>query len=140
MDKIKELNLNIELIQGTADSLPFDDEQFNIVIVGFCLYWVDRKYIMKSICEIDRVLKTGGYIFLEDFDTKIPRMRINKHNTDMYTYKMNYADLFLANPQYYLCSKEYFSHGKNKFDADVQERISAQILYKDTILNSYISD
>ncbi len=140
MNEIKKMNLNVELIRGTADDLPFKDEEFDIVFAGFCLYWVDRKYIMKCVSEIDRVLKTGGYVFIHDFDVKIPRMRPNKHNTDMYTFKMNYADLFLANPQYFLCSKEYFSHGENKFDKDIQERISVQILYKDTILNSYILD
>lgn len=129
--------LNLKLIQGTSDKLDFDDDSFDMVLVGFCLFWVDRKYLFKTIAEIDRVLKTGGYVILEDFDTNIPYIRDNKHNVDAFTYKQNYSNLFLANPQYFLIQKNNYSHAGDEFHLDIQERISTCILYKEKIENAY---
>lgn len=128
------------LLKGTSDSLPYDDESIDIVMFGFSLFWVGRKYLFRSIAEADRVLKSGGYLFLTDFDTVNPYKRINIHNKDAFTYKMNYSNLFLANPQYFLVEKRSFSHSNLIFNLDIQERVSAQILYKDFEDNVYIMD
>ena len=126
------------LLKGTSDSLPYEDESIDVVMFGFSLFWVGRKYLFKSISEADRILKNGGFLFITDFDTKNPYKRINIHNKDAYTYKMNYANLFLSNPQYYLIEKKSYSHNDSTFDFEIQERVSAQILYKDFEDNVYI--
>ena len=126
------------LMKGTSDSLPYDDETVDIVMFGFSLFWVGRKYLFRSIAEADRILKTGGYLFITDFETTIPYKRVNIHNKNAWTYKMNYANLFLSNPQYFLVSKKNYSHNIDTFDLDIQERVSAQILYKDFEDNVYI--
>lgn len=126
------------LIKGTSDYLPYDDESIDIVMFGFSLFWVGRKYLFSSISEADRILKEGGYMFITDFDTAIPYKRVNIHNKNAYTYKMNYANLFLSNPQYFLVSKKNYSHETNTFNSQIQERVSAQILYKEFEDNAYI--
>lgn len=128
---------SITLTQGTSDLLPYDNEKFDVVIIGFCLLWVDRKYLFQSVTEADRVLKTGGYLIIIDFDTPIPYKRDYIHNAQVFTYKMQYSNLFLANPQYYFIDKKNFTHNGIKFDKDVQERIALNILYKDTEENTY---
>lgn len=128
---------DVNLEQGTSDLLPYEDNKFNVVIMGFCLFWVDRKYLFKSIAEADRVLRLGGYVIIIDFDTSIPFKRDNIHNSEAYTYKMQYANLFLANPQYYLIEKKSYSHNTKLFNTDIQERISLCILYKNTEDNAY---
>lgn len=128
------------LIKGTSDYLPYGDESVDIVMFGFSLFWVGRKYLYRSIAEADRILKTGGYLFITDFETTIPYKRVNIHNKDAWTYKMNYANLFLSNPQYFLVSKKNYSHNIDTFDLDIQERVSAQILYKDFEDNVYIKE
>ena len=128
------------LLKGTSDSLPYEDESVDVVMFGFSLFWVGRKYLFRSISEADRILKSGGYLFITDFDTFNPYKRVNIHNKDAYTYKMNYSKLFLANPQYYLVEKKAFSHEGFVFSSEVQERVSAQILYKDFEENVYILD
>ncbi|AKA70309.1 class I SAM-dependent methyltransferase [Clostridium scatologenes] len=55
----KEKYTNLNLKVGTSDKLEFEDECFDFVIFGFCLYLVDRKFLLKTICEADRVLKNG---------------------------------------------------------------------------------
>lgn len=128
------------LIKGTSDSLPYEDESIDIVLFGFSLFWVDRKYLCRSISEADRVLREGGYLFITDFDTPIPYKRVIVHNKDAFTYKMNYSRLFLSNPQYFLVEKKNYSHSGDVFDQSIQERVSAQILYKEYVDNAYIFD
>ena len=97
-----EKNIQLQLICGTSDELPYKDLKFDVVILGFCMFWVDRKYLMKTVSEADRVLKEGGYLVIVDFDTFIPYKKDNVHNPDAWTYKMQYINLFLSNPQYCL--------------------------------------
>ena len=52
----------INMQHGTSDVLPYEDEKFDIVILGFCMFFVDRKDLMKSVAEADRVLKENGYL------------------------------------------------------------------------------
>lgn len=99
-------------------------------MMAFCMFWVDRKYAMKVITEVDRVLKKGGYLATWDFDTKIFYRRANVHNANVPTYKYDLANLFLGNPQYSLIEKRSFSHMGNTFHKNVQERCALNVLYK----------
>ncbi len=58
-EKIKNEQLtNVELIQGNAMELPFEDNQFDYVTIGFGLRNVpDYVQVLK---EMERVLKPGG--------------------------------------------------------------------------------
>lgn len=134
----EEGNKNIILKQGTADKLEFEAEYFDIVIMAFCMFWVDRKYMMRAISEADRVLKTGGYLVSWDFDTKVPYRRVNIHNVNVPTYKYDLANLFLGNPQYSLIEKRSFSCAGDVFHKDIQERCALNIMYKDEIEDAYI--
>lgn len=128
----------VNLVCGTSDLLPYGDLKFDVIILGFCMFWVDRKYLMKTVSEADRVLKDGGYLAVIDFDTPVPYKRDNIHNPDAWTYKMQYINLFLANPQYCLADKKVFSDGGQFFCKEIQERVSFNVLYKDSVDNSYI--
>ncbi len=128
----------VNLQQGTSDNLPYGDEMFDVVILGFCMFWVDRRYLMRTVSEADRVLKQNGYLIIIDFDTETPYKRDNTHNPDAWTYKMQYSALFLANPQYYLVEKKSFTHSQLFFCEDIQERISFNVLYKDNVDKVYI--
>ncbi|REK77255.1 demethylmenaquinone methyltransferase [Paenibacillus paeoniae] len=60
--KVKKLGLNdqIELVQGNAMSLPFEDNSFDYVTVGFGLRNVpDYLQVLK---EMKRVVKPGGQV------------------------------------------------------------------------------
>lgn len=128
----------IHLEQGTSDDLPYESEKFDVVIMGFCMYWVGRKYLMRTVAEADRVLKENGYLMLIDFDTAMPYKRVNVHNSEVWTYKMQYVNLFLANPQYYLVNKTNYSDISMAFSEDIQERISFNVLYKEKIEDAYV--
>ncbi|MCD1260216.1 demethylmenaquinone methyltransferase [Paenibacillus athensensis] len=60
--KIKELGLDqqIELMRGNAMSLPFEDNSFDYVTIGFALRNVpDLKQVIR---EMERVVKPGGLV------------------------------------------------------------------------------
>ncbi len=61
----------VELVQGTSDYLPFEENSMDFVILGFFMYCVDRSYLLKTAAEADRVLKRGGFLVMEDFDVPI---------------------------------------------------------------------
>lgn len=134
----RELFEGVDLCQGISNDLPYEDEKFEIVIMGFCLYMTRRKDLMRTISEADRVLKEDGYLILVDFDTAIPYKRDNIHNSEIWTYKMQYINLFLANPQYYLVEKQIFSEKEVSFERKQQERLSFNVLYKERLDNVYI--
>lgn len=130
--------MNVHLQIGTSDNIPFADTFFDYVLIGFSWFWVERKLLMKSLAEADRVLKEGGFLVIWDFDTKLPYIRVNKHNENVPTYKMDIVSLLLHNPQYVLAEKRSFSHAGIGFHQDIQERCSCNIFYKEKIKSAYI--
>jgi|SRR3989338_4404001 len=118
---------------GTADELSFNNEEFDFVYFGFCLYLVDRKLLTRVVTEADRVLKNPGFLAILDFETKLPCRRDYIHRPGLSTYKMDYSALFLAYPHYAFAYKNIFAHAINhelKFVEDIHSRISTTILYK----------
>jgi ubiquinone/menaquinone biosynthesis C-methylase UbiE len=122
----------VKLQVSTAESLPFENESMDFVLFGFCFYLVDRKLLFRAVMEADRVLKEGGNLGITDFDPLSPRVRPYRHAPGIFSYKMNYSQLFLANPSYSLVEKLSFSHSVNAFDNHPEERLSACVLYKNT--------
>lgn len=48
----------------STDSLPFEDKYFDVVLSVWTLQYVDIKPLVKTVGEIDRVLKPDGNIYL----------------------------------------------------------------------------
>jgi ubiquinone/menaquinone biosynthesis C-methylase UbiE len=135
-DKYKNLNLSV----GTADNLQFEDDTFDFVLFGFCLYLVDRKLISHVVSEADRVLKNKGYLGIVDFDSKYPKIREYKYLKGINSYKMDYSQLFLVYPHYSFVEKYPFSHKQECFSEDATERVASIILYKDLDYGYFIEE
>ena len=58
--KAKDENVNIPLIQGVSEHLPFIDEKFDMVLHFSTLQHVDDQH--KTLSEIKRVLKDNGLL------------------------------------------------------------------------------
>ncbi len=129
----RDLYKDIILEQGTADVIPFFDKKFDLIIFGFCLYLCDRKDLFKIVFEADKFLNEGGHIAIFDFEPAAPLKNKYQHKEGIFSYKMNYSNLFLANPSYFLVSKNIFTHyGFEKID-DPNERVSVSLLRKNTM-------
>lgn len=126
---------------GTADDLSdFEDASFDVVIVGFVFYVIDRIILFKVISEIDRVLKNNGVIVIIDFFSETSLKNSYQHidEFEAYSYKQNYEDIFISSRLYYSLDKSTYSHTSKELDAsnDYYDKYSISLLKKD-INSSY---
>jgi ubiquinone/menaquinone biosynthesis C-methylase UbiE len=125
--EFKELTLE----KGTADALPYENEMFDMVIFGFCLYLCDRSDLFKIAYESDRVLNNLGNIVVLDFYTTFPYRNHYAHHSGLYSYKMNYSHMYLWNPAYILKYQKIFFHPPIK-EGTADDMVSVMILEKNT--------
>ncbi len=119
----------VQLLRGTADSIPLKDQSFDMVIFGFCLYLVDAENYLKTVAEADRVLRDGGFLVIFDFLEPYPYRNPYAHKEGVYSRKMDFSQLFLAHPAYTLIHRELDRKEKNFWQHDT--RSGVDILYKD---------
>lgn len=100
---------NIELNISTADDLPYQDNRFDTIIIGFCLYLCNRDKLFKIAYEVDRVLKNNGNLFILDFDPSFAYKNEYCHREGTFSYKMKYVNMFIWNPVYTQIYHESFS-------------------------------
>ena len=60
--KTKDENVNIHLIRGVSEDLPFEDEKFDMILHFSTLQHVDNQH--KTLSEIKRVLKGNGHLLV----------------------------------------------------------------------------
>jgi ubiquinone/menaquinone biosynthesis C-methylase UbiE len=120
----------LQLIQGTADDLPYKDGSMSIVIIGFCLYLCDRSDLFKIASEVDRVIEENGIIIILDFYSEIPYKNKYTHLDGLYSYKMDYEKIFSWNPMYQVLNKVISSHTSEVIVDDKDERLMVCTLRK----------
>lgn len=85
-DKLRDLGLvnNIEFVQANAEALPFADNSFDIVSIGFGLRNVtDKDAALRSIF---RVLKPGGRLLVLEFSK--PESELLSKAYDLYSFRI----------------------------------------------------
>ena len=75
---------------------------YDMIIYGACLHLCDRENLSQIVGSGDRALKDGGYLVIQDFDPDYIQKVPYPHVPGMFSYKMNYAKLWEANPAYTL--------------------------------------
>ena len=126
----------IDFTTGTADDMnSFRTGSFDLVIVGFVLYVVDREILLKVIAETDRVLANGGILMMIDFFCNIPSKNPYKHISEFeaFAYKQNYEDIFLSTKLYHLIDKRAMNHITKEYDStdDYHNKYALSTLRKD---------
>jgi ubiquinone/menaquinone biosynthesis C-methylase UbiE len=67
--KIQEQNIrNISLHEMDATALDLPEERFDIAMSSFALHEMDSQLMNQVLKEIHRVLKTGGRLYLVEFE------------------------------------------------------------------------
>ena len=118
----KDINLEI----GTSDDLSnYNDDSMDLVIVGFVFYVLDRNLLFKTVNEINRVLKDGGYVILIDFYSGKTSQNNYHHIKDFeaFSYKQKYHELFTSSNTYFLIDFETRNH--DKFDSKLSSNLSS---------------
>lgn len=102
----------LKLQVGVSHDLPYADDTFDVVWLNFVFHWLDRSKLMKTVSEIDRVLKDGGTLVISDFSVPLPQKRPYFHRTDveMFTYKQYYPALFTSSNLYTSLSSVVADH------------------------------
>lgn len=124
--------------QGTAENLPFENDLFDVVVFGFCLYLCDREDLFTIAAEADRVLRNNGVIIILDFNSKIPYQNDYIHYKGIKSFKMEYSKMFLWNPNYYLKYKHLTTHNGENNILDIDDQVSIEVISKS--LNTYIKN
>jgi SAM-dependent methyltransferase len=125
---------SVNFVRGTADAVPLD-ECYDLVIVNFVFHWIDRLTLLKSVAEVDRLVREGGFLIVGDFQPA-NRMRVPYHHlkdADVYTYKQDYSELFRSSGLYHPIGLLTAHHASKRLDAavDENERIGAWLLRKE---------
>jgi ubiquinone/menaquinone biosynthesis C-methylase UbiE len=124
---------NIEVRQGTADQLPYDDSFFEFVVFGFCLYLCDREDLFRIAHEVDRVLKPNSWLIIQDFFSTTPIKNRYHHRDGIYSFKMDYRRLFDWHPNYICLSHEILGHESIEFTDDPNEFVATSVLRKSSL-------
>ena len=135
-DADKNYGKNIIFKIGTSEKIKEESEYFDKVILGDFLYFVDKSNIYHTVAEADRVLKSGGFLVIVDFDPNFKYISDYKHAAEMTTYKSKSIELFLSTGHYSLVNKLSHSNHGETFDLDFKNRKAVYLLYKET--NPYI--
>ncbi|HJW29855.1 MAG TPA: methyltransferase domain-containing protein, partial [Saprospiraceae bacterium] len=80
----------------TEDAAPTGHVDF--LIYGFCLYLAEPAHLPEIVYRGDRSLSDGGFLIIHDFDPDYPHMVTYHHQIGLFSYKMDYSKLWLANP------------------------------------------
>jgi ubiquinone/menaquinone biosynthesis C-methylase UbiE len=120
----------INVQQGTADSLPFTEREFDIVLFGFCLYLCDREDLFRIASEADRVLRAPGWIMILDFYSSKPYEKIYHHLPGVKSYKMDCRNLFTWHPNYECMAHKVLHHSQSGFTDDQDEWVAVSTLRK----------
>ena len=103
----------------------------DFVYLGFFLYLVNRDSYLRVLSEADRMISDGGYLAILDFDVPINYSNPYKPSPTVKSYKMDNSKVFCASGLYTLVAKSTFQHNTATIDADLDERISVQIMRKE---------
>lgn len=124
----KDINLSV----GTCDHLNFQNNFFDIILIPFVFMYVDRDLLLKSVSEIDRVLKNGGKLIITDFYPNKPRKNSYKHIDGMFIYKQKYFEIFTSTNNYFLQKLECFTHNTSNNQDNYDDTCFYAELIKDT--------
>jgi ubiquinone/menaquinone biosynthesis C-methylase UbiE len=124
---------DVEFHVAPMDRLPLD-ESFELIVVNFVLHWIERPLLMRTVSEIDRVLADGGHLVIGDFLPDGPTRTPYHHLPDqvVWTYKQDYAAVFLSSGLYRLVLSMAGTHQGHLPTGDVpeQDRVGTWLLRK----------
>jgi ubiquinone/menaquinone biosynthesis C-methylase UbiE len=76
----------IKFVEGIAESLPFEDSQFDFVLIVTTLCFLDN--VESAFNEVSRVLKSGGSLIIGFIDAESPMGKLyEKHRNESTFYK-----------------------------------------------------
>lgn len=114
---------DLDLRIGTLSDLPFD-EPFDLVVVSFVFYLIDRAALARSVAGVDRLVRPGGVLALADFMAEQPTRVPYHHRSDvaLFSHKQDHAALFRALGSYRETFALEYDHEEPRLDSLVSTR------------------
>ncbi len=106
--------------EGTAEKLPYQDDKFDLLIYGFCLYLCDRKDLTTIAKEARRVTKDDSWLIIKDFFSDNEVENSYSHLDTIKSFKMDYRKIFETDGAYVCYSHKLIDHETHKF-TDIKE-------------------
>jgi len=129
----KAVSESISAQVGTAESLPFPGNHFDLVIFGFCLYLCDRDDLFLIASEAHRVLKSTAWIGMIDFWAEAHYSVPYSHHHKVLTHKFDNTKIFSWHPSYIVMDNVIRAHGGQEYTDDASMFVSASILRKTSL-------
>jgi SAM-dependent methyltransferase len=124
----------VDFTKGVAHDISLRDS-FDLIIVNFVFHWIDRSNLLKCVSEIDRLLGNKGFLIIGDFfPSNFVKVRYHHlPQQEVYTYKQNYAAVFLASGLYHAVAALTSHHATIELSSEVpeDERTSVCLLQKE---------
>lgn len=80
--------------QGSAHSLPFETDSFDLVVCWSVLHWVGRNEYLQAIGELVRV--TRAHLLVMDFVAAVNYRVPYSHEDGLFTYKQDFVPAVMA--------------------------------------------
>ncbi len=128
IESARERYPNQSFETASADQIPFEDESFDFIYLGFFLYLAPQSLLSKIVWQIDRCLKDNGTLAITDFSCHYPHTKHYHHNPALRLLKYNFETMFLGFPQYSLIEKR--TNEGETFNPNHHHWVSTSVLQK----------
>ena len=90
---------------GSASSLPFEDQSFDLVMVIGVLAWVQQGDWLRSVSELERVSRR--YIWVRDFHTVRPFRVPYRHVPGWYSFRRDFSVVLTSGGSWSVVDEHY---------------------------------
>jgi SAM-dependent methyltransferase len=88
---------------------PFSHTNQDLVILAGVMSNLDRAILSQAVANVDASLKDQGYLVISDFDSPYPRKNPYIHRPGCFTFKQDYAKIFLTMETYHVIYRKSVS-------------------------------
>src|SRR5215212_2252845 len=123
-ERARELRMEVDLREGDAQELPFQDESFDTVVctLSLCNMPEDR----KAVAEMKRVLRTGGRLLLLDHIRAASEFgRAVQKALEVVTVRVE-GEHLLRCPLEHIQAEGFEVEQRERYKAGIVERLSAR--------------
>lgn len=100
----------LTLVNGVAPDVltQWADETFDVVTLGHLLYLLPRESLFALAAQVDRLLRPGGHLLVEDFFSTSPSSSDYRHTSVLKVFKSDPTAPWTWSPTYTLVSRSVY--------------------------------
>ena len=107
----KSIFPKVDLRVGPISEPPVEKAADVVIVMGVLCY-LDRSLLSKTVFEIDKLVKDGGYLLIGDFLPGFPVKREFSHDPSQKIFKLDYSQAFTSLGTYSEVAKINFNADK----------------------------